>query len=232
MMSHKCVAQKKVRTRITEGHGTVRASCAITSDGVAITALLAKQTASFVQERANDTTDVGSVRCELAADNALQATASSIIGSRRERGASEPAGVRGWATGVARSTSAGLGGGRGQCDFAVLGLEAVEVIVGRNRGSVRGDGDHTELALAALGREVAESEGAGPDVGHGRGEDGLHFGPESWRGSDTTELGEVGGNIVTCKVTVLACVHGWISVTTELAERRSIIEAIAKYHND
>ena len=222
----------KVRTRIAEGHGTVSASCAITGDGVAVPALLAKQTASLIQEGTNDAADVGSVRCELAADNALQAAASSIVGSWRERGASEPAGVRGWAAGIARGTGAGLGGGRGQCDFTVLGLEAVEVIIGRDRGSVRRYGDHTELTLSALGREVAESKGTRPDVRHGRGEDGLHFSPETWRGSDATEFGEVGGNVVTCKVAVLACVHRWISVTAEFAEKEKSVESTSRYHID
>ena len=110
-------------------------------------------------------------------------------------------------------------------DLSVLSLQASEIVGGGDSVSI--DSDHTELPLSALGWKVGESNTSAPDVGHGGGEQGGDFGPETGRGGDTPVLAEVGSNVVTRKIAVLAGIRTRRGITTPLT-MRALAEILRK----
>jgi len=102
--------------------------------------------------------------------------------------------------------------GRG---LSVLGLQASEILRLGDGASV--DGDHAKLSLSTASGEVGESDASTPGVSHRGREQGSDLGPQTGRRGDTSVLAEVGSDIVTRKIAVLAGIGARRGVTTPLA---------------
>lgn len=109
----------------------------------------------------------------------LQTGAGGTIRSRREGTRSKERRVLTGARGVTGVAGGTLGRRVRGCNLSVLSLQAVEIV--RRGDSVSADGDHAELSLSALGREVGESNTSTPGVGHRARKQGGDFGPETGR---------------------------------------------------
>lgn len=138
-------------TRVATRETAVSARRAISTNVVAVTSLLTKETAGRANEFTSDGAVVGCLRSETATKSTLQATASSFIWSWRDRGGSGESIALGGARAESRGGTA-ASRGVGPAGLVVLSPQAVEVIARGN--SIAVNCDHAELPLNTGSREV------------------------------------------------------------------------------